>query len=71
MGGLGAGLNKWTVRKGYGNTFLPSVFERDLLFLYIFHHAVNAFLCWDMGTVDQAIGRGVEVLTTVEHKKRN
>lgn len=43
----------------------------DLLFLNIFHHAVNAILCGNMGAVDQAIGRGVEVLTAVEHQQNN
>lgn len=49
---------------------LLSVLECDLLFLNIFHHAVNALLCGDMGAVDQAIGRRVEVLTAEEPQQR-
>lgn len=40
-----------------------------LLFLKIFHHSVNACLCGNMGTVDQTIGSGVEIFTTVEHQR--
>lgn len=37
-----------------------------LLFLKIFHHSVNACLCGNMGAVDQTVGSGVEIFTTVE-----
>lgn len=46
-----------------------SAFECDLLFLNVFHHAVNALLCGHVGAVDQAIGCGVEVLATVDYQE--
>lgn len=41
----------------------------DLLFLHIFHHAVNALLWGHMSAVDQRVGCGVEILTTVEKQE--
>lgn len=64
-------IHQWTVRTGYGIILLLRVCEWDLLFLNIFHHAVNALLCRDMGAMDQAIGCGVEVLTAVKQQQRN
>lgn len=50
--------------------FYCLLFEWDLLFFNIFHHAVNAVFCGNMGAVNQAIGRGVEVLATVKHQQK-
>lgn len=41
----------------------------DLLFLNVFHHAVNSFLRGDVCPVDQGVGRRVKVLAAVEHEQ--
>ena len=56
-------------RRSLSPSLLVECVEPHLLFLYVFHHAVDALLGGDVTAVDQAVGCGVEVFPAVVIQK--